>query len=63
MKTVQKVRRIDENAGNTATNEKTDCQFKSIQILRKVKALKFEGTKQYKQYDELPKTDNNAEIA
>lgn len=63
MKTVQKVRRIDEDADNKVINKKADYLFKSIQILRKVKALKFEGTRQYKQYDELPKTDNNAEIA
>jgi predicted ABC-type transport system involved in lysophospholipase L1 biosynthesis ATPase subunit len=48
MKTVRKVRRIDEDADNAVINKKAGYLFKSIQILRKVKALKFEGTRQYK---------------
>ena len=48
MKTVRKVRRIDEDEHNAVINKKADYLSKSIQILRKVKALKFEGTRQYK---------------
>jgi len=42
------VRLGNENADYTVINKKADYLSKSIQILRKVKALKFEGTRQYK---------------
>lgn len=42
------VRPVNQDEGNAVINEKADYLFKSIQILRKVKALKFEGIKQYK---------------
>jgi len=38
----------NEDADSAVINEKADYLYKSIQILRKVKALKFEGTRQYK---------------
>jgi hypothetical protein len=48
MKTVRRVRRIYEDTNNAVIYKKADYLFKSIQILPKVKALKFEGTRQYK---------------